>query len=217
VAEGHERRVDPVLEGRPVVDQVEPEPGPLPFGADGRVRQPDRGHEVPAAELGEDPGIDPVGLGSQWRDALDLEGIGDLDVPAEQLELVVDEAGPGHRLDGRGHRLPVAADHPDQRPEGIPIGADGGHLHGPAILVEHVHIEPLARKVQSGVQHVLGLLIGWFLREPTLPSARPFFMAFIRSDRVSRADIAQAGGPRSRAARFSRRAGTDTQPILTLP
>ena len=73
----------------------------------------------------------------------------------------MDEAGAIHRLDRRADRLAVAIHPGDQGPQRIGVGADGGHLDRPAILVEQVHIKPLARQVQSGVQHVLGLQGGW--------------------------------------------------------
>jgi hypothetical protein len=69
-------------------------------------RQPDRRHEVPAGEIGRHPRVDPIGLAGQRREALDLDRVGDRDRPAAQLQLVVDEAGAGHRLDHRRHRLP---------------------------------------------------------------------------------------------------------------
>ena len=134
--------------------EVEPEPRPLALGAVRRVGQPDRRHELAAGQLGEDPGVDPIGLRGKGGETLDLLGIGDLDVPAGELELVVDEAGPVHRLDRRADRLAVAIHPGDECPEGIGIGTDRGHLDRPAGLVEQVHIKPLARQVQSGVQHV---------------------------------------------------------------
>ena len=48
----------------------------------------------------------------------------------------------------------VPADDRHQRPQGVAIGVHGGHLDRPAVLVEHVHVKPLARQVQSRVQHV---------------------------------------------------------------
>ena len=123
VAEGDEGGVDPVLEGGPVADEVEPEAGPLALGPDRRVGQPDRGHEVAAGELGEHPGVDLVGLGGQGREALDLQGVGDLDVPAGELELVVDEAGTVHRLDDRGHLVAVPGDPGDELAEPEDLGA----------------------------------------------------------------------------------------------
>jgi hypothetical protein len=142
------------FKGRPVTDEVEPEAGPLAFRPYRRVGQPDRRHELAAGQLGEDPGVDLVGLGGKGGEALDLLGIGDLDVPAEKLELVVDEAGPVHRLDRRADRLAVAIHPGHERPQRVGIGADGGHLDRSTVLIEQVHIEPLARQVQSGVQHV---------------------------------------------------------------
>ena len=90
--------------------EMEAEAGPLPLGPDRRIRQPDLGHEIPASELGEDPSVDPVGLGRERGDALDLGRVPDGDVPARQFELVVDEAGSRHRLDGRTHPLAVPLD-----------------------------------------------------------------------------------------------------------
>ena len=97
--------MDPVLEGGPVAHEVEPEAGPLALGPDRRIGQPDGGHEVAAPEVGEDPGVDLVGLGRQGSQALDLHSVCDGDVPAPALELVVDEASASHRLYGRAHLL----------------------------------------------------------------------------------------------------------------
>jgi hypothetical protein len=119
MAEGDERRVDPVLQRRPVANEAEPEAGPLALGPVRRVGQPDRRHELTPGELGENPGIDPVGLGRERGEALDLEGIGDLDVPTRELELVVDEPRPVHRLDCGSDLLAVATDAGDERPEGV--------------------------------------------------------------------------------------------------
>jgi hypothetical protein len=113
----------------------------------------DRRHEVAPGELGEDPGVDLVGLGRQGCEALHLHRVGDLDVPAVELELVVDEAGPVHRLDDRAHRLAVAGNPGDELAEPEDLGRCRGHLDRPAFLVEDVHIKPLARQVESGVQH----------------------------------------------------------------
>ena len=153
VTERDQGGVDAVLERRPVAHEVEPEPRALALCPDGRVGQPDRRHEVATPELGEDPGVDLVGLGGQGCEALDLHRVGDLDVPARELELVVDEAGPVHRLDDRAHLLAVAGDPGDELAEPEHLRTGGGHFDRPALLVEDVHIKPLARQVQSGVQH----------------------------------------------------------------
>jgi hypothetical protein len=104
----------------------------------------DLGHEVTSCQLGQDPRVDLVGLGGERGDALDLGRIRDRDIPATQLERVVDEARPGHRLDRRAHLLTPPQDMGGQRPEGVGVRADGGHLNRPAVLIEHVHVEPLA-------------------------------------------------------------------------
>src|SRR5207302_451585 len=50
-----QRRLDTVLERRPMPDEMEAEAGPLPLTAHGRVGQPDRRHQLPPAELGQHP------------------------------------------------------------------------------------------------------------------------------------------------------------------
>ena len=71
---------------------------------------------------------------------------------------VVDEARPGHRLDDRADLLAVAQDPAGERPQGVSVWVNSGYLDGSSFLVEHMHIKPLARQVQSDVQH------GWSLR-----------------------------------------------------
>jgi hypothetical protein len=75
-----------------------------------RVGQPDRRHEVAAGELGQHPGVDPVGLTGKRRQALHLLRVGDLDPPAVQLEPIVHEASAVHRLDRGADRLAVASE-----------------------------------------------------------------------------------------------------------
>jgi hypothetical protein len=144
VAERHERRVDPVLQRGPVVDEVESEAGSLALRPDVRGRQPDLRHEVPAGELGQDPGVDLVGLGGERGNAFDLGGVRDRNIPASELERVVDEARAGHGLDRSGHLLTSPQDVGGQRPECVDVRADGGHLDRLAALIEHVDVEPLA-------------------------------------------------------------------------
>ena len=78
-------------------------------------------------------------------------------LPAEALEGVVDEARPGHGLDDRADLLAVAQDPAGESSQGVRVWVNGQDLDCSPFLVEHVHIEPLARQVQSGVQH------GWSL------------------------------------------------------
>ena len=108
--------VDPVLQLHPMMHQMQPEPGPFPLGSHPRVGQPDRRDQIPAGQLGQHPGIDPVGLARQRRQTLHLLGIGDLDVPAGQLEAC-------HARTGRrsSTRSPPAPDPPPRT--GPPTGA----------------------------------------------------------------------------------------------
>jgi hypothetical protein len=48
----------------------------------------------------------------------------------------------------------VAQDAIGEGAQGVSVRTDGGYLDGLSGLVENVHIEPLARQIQSGVQHV---------------------------------------------------------------
>jgi hypothetical protein len=79
-----------------------------------RVREPARGHQLAAGQLGQDPGVDPVGPARQRCQPFDLLRVGDLHLPPVQLELVVDEPGAVHRLDRRGHWLTEPGQLPDQ-------------------------------------------------------------------------------------------------------
>src|SRR5664280_1588631 len=178
MAKRHERRVDPVLQRGPMVDEVKPEAGPLALGPDRWVREPDHRYERKPRELGQNPGVDPIGLGGQWSDALDLGCVGDRDIPAVSLERVMDEACPGHRLDRAVHLVTEAQDVGSQPPQPRGIRTDGRHLDGPAVLVQDVHIEPLARQVQSRVQHHSGLPVLVASTTHRLSPARPLFMTF---------------------------------------
>src|SRR5207248_410199 len=68
------------------------------------------------------PGVDAVGLAGEWRQPLHLRRVGDLDLPALQLEPVVDERGAGHRLDRRSHRLSMASKPGGQTAQTVAVG-----------------------------------------------------------------------------------------------
>ena len=89
---------------------MQPPARALALGAHLRIRQPDRRHQVAAGELGEHPGVDPVGLAGERCEPFHLLRVGELDLPAVQLETVVDEAGAVHRLDRGADRLAVPSD-----------------------------------------------------------------------------------------------------------
>ncbi len=55
-----EDRMDAVLQRAAVLDQVQPEAGPLPLGTHRRVGQPDLRDQVAAGELGQHEAVDLV-------------------------------------------------------------------------------------------------------------------------------------------------------------
>jgi hypothetical protein len=62
---------------------------------------------------------------------------------------------------------------------------DGQDINCPTFLVENVHIEPLARQVQTGVQHGWSLLGAGCVDNPTLSPVRFLFMTFHRETAAS--------------------------------
>ena len=139
-----------------MADKVQPPACPLPLATHGRVGQPDRGHELAAGELCQHPGVDAVGLAGQGREPLHLLRIGDLDLPAGQLEPVVDEAGTVHRLDRRPNRLTMTLESSRQPAQAVGIGRGRAHLNGDTARVEQMEVEAFAAEIQTGVQHELG-------------------------------------------------------------
>jgi hypothetical protein len=153
-----QRRVHAVLEARPVADEVEAEAGPLAFGPHGRAGQPHRRHELPPAQLGKDASVDAVGLAGERRQPSHAGGVGDVDVPAGELELIVDEAGAVHRLDRRPHlRAGEAAGKGDDTVSVRRRGVDGD---GAAALIERVKVETATAEIQTDVQHCDGPPLG---------------------------------------------------------
>ena len=133
--------------------QVETPAGALALGAHARVGQPDRRHQITAGELGQHPGVDPVGLAGQRGQPLHLLRVRDLDLPACELEPVVHEAGAVHRLDRRPDRNAVASETFAQAAQTISIRWRRTDLDGRTLGVEQVEVETLAAEIQTGVQH----------------------------------------------------------------
>ena len=106
--------VHALVQARAVTHQVQPPACSLPFGAHTRIGEPDRRHEVAAGELGQHPGVDPVGLARQRRDPPRSLRVRDPHVPPRQLELIVHEPGTVHRLDRRADRFAVTREPPTQ-------------------------------------------------------------------------------------------------------
>jgi hypothetical protein len=105
-----QHRVHALLQARAVAHQVQPPTRTLALSAHHRIGQPDRRHQIATGELGQHPGVDPVGLAGQRCETLHLLRVRDLDLPARQLEPVVDEARAVHRLDRRADRFAVTSE-----------------------------------------------------------------------------------------------------------
>jgi hypothetical protein len=168
--------VDAVLEGGPVLDQVQAEAGALALGPDGRVREPDLGHQVAPAELAQDPGVDLVGATAQGCEGLGPSGVGDPDVPAGALELVVDEAGAGHRFDDGHHRL--MAEVVDQSRQPVAVRHDGARAGELVVRLPGVPVESFAAEVESDVQHCWASPVVVRDRPSLAYRGRPSFMPF---------------------------------------
>jgi hypothetical protein len=104
---GEQDGVYALLQTRAVPDKVQPPARSLALSAHARVGQPDRRHQITAGEFGQHPGVDAIGLASERRQPLHLLRIGDLDLPARQLEPIVHEARAVHRLDRRADQRTV--------------------------------------------------------------------------------------------------------------
>src|SRR5262249_37292035 len=135
---------------------VQPPTCPFALGAHTWIGQPNRGHEIAAGELREHPGVDPVGLAGQRRESFYLLRVGDLDLPASELEPVVDEAGAVHRLDRRADRRAVPIEPLSQTTKTVGVRRRRTNLHGRTLTVEQVEVETLATEIQTGVQHESG-------------------------------------------------------------
>ena len=108
-----------------MVDQVEPEAGPLALGADTWCGQPDLGYEVAAGQLSQHVSVDLVGLGGQGCQTLCFHWICDGHIPAPALELIVDEARARHRLDDRADLLSVTQDAIGEGAQGVCVRVNG--------------------------------------------------------------------------------------------
>jgi hypothetical protein len=122
----------------------QPESCSLPLGADPGRGQPDLGDQIPSGQLGQHPGVDPVGRARQRGQPLDLLGVGDGDLPAGQLELVMNEAGAVHRLDRCSHRPAVGGGLAGQPTQPVGIWWCGGDLDRAALGIKQVDIQPVA-------------------------------------------------------------------------
>jgi hypothetical protein len=172
--------VHALLQARSVTHQVQAPAGALALGTHARVGQPDRRHQVAAAELGQHPGVDPVGLARERRQPLHLLRVSDLDLPARQLEPIVHEPRAVHRLDRRTDRLAMSIESSRQAEQAICIRRCGTNFDARSITVEQMEVETLAAKIQTGVHHRNGPPLDSSQSTSWSPSpGRPFFMAFL--------------------------------------
>jgi hypothetical protein len=118
------------------------QPGPLALGTNGRGGQPDRRHEITPGQLCEDLGVDLVGLAGERSESFYPQCVGDLDAPPVELEGVVDETRPVHRLDDGVHLLAERCDASNEM--GKPIRVGGKGLDGECLagIVQHMNIDP---------------------------------------------------------------------------
>ena len=152
--EGHQRRVDAVLERRAMPDQMQPVARELALATDRRVGQPDRRHQVAPGQLGQHTGIDLVRLACQRREPLDLLRVGDQHLPAELFERVVHKPRPGHRLDHRPH--PLTTQPLSKLPQPARVRRHAAVLDELAGVVDKAHIESTPTQIQPNVQHESG-------------------------------------------------------------
>jgi hypothetical protein len=140
VPEGHQRRVDAVLQRRAMPNEMQAVARKLALAPDRWVGQPDRRDQVAMREDGQDLRVDAVGLAGQRREALDLLRVGDEDFPAELFERVVHEPRPGHRLDHRPDALTAQLVDEVAQPVGVRRRRRPGD--DVAGIVDHADVEP---------------------------------------------------------------------------
>jgi hypothetical protein len=104
-----------------MTNEVQPPPRPLPFGSDTRVGQPDRRYQIAPRQLGQHPGVDPVGHAGQRRETFYFLRVGDLDLPTGEFEPVVHEAGAVHRFDRSPNRRAMAIESLTQIAESVSV------------------------------------------------------------------------------------------------
>ena len=156
---------------------MQPPAGPFPLRPHPGAGEPDRGHQIPAGELGEHPRVDAVGLARQRRQSLDPRRVRDLDVPAQLLEMIVHEPSAVHRLDHAAHRL---LEPPTRRTRlGSPSRSGGVHVSNavsPASSSTRTSRRFLLRSnpACNMVQGLLGELVP--MRTHKLSPGRPLFM-----------------------------------------
>ena len=151
--ERDQRRVDPVLQRRAVLDQVQPPPRTLALGAQLRRGQPDRRHQIAERQLRQHPRVDLVGLARQRRQPLDPLRVGHQNLPPIPDQLVVHEPRAVHRLHHPAHRLVIHRHPPRQPVQTVAVTRRAEMLDQLPIARDQAHVDALATQVQPNVQH----------------------------------------------------------------
>jgi hypothetical protein len=144
VPEGQKLGVNAMLQRAALGDQEQPPARALTLGAQLKRRQPDRRDQIEARQLGQHPRVDAVGLARQRPQALDLLGIGDLDLPAAALQRVVHEPRAVHRLDRRpdGDRAMTQLDRAREPTQPIAVGRRRTDLDTTSLLIKQARVQP---------------------------------------------------------------------------
>jgi hypothetical protein len=151
VPERDQRRVDPVLQDRAVLDQMQPPPRDLALGSQLRGRQPDRRHQITERQLGQHPAVDLVGLARQRREPLDLLRVGDQHLPPMTDQLVMHQPRAVHRLHHPTHRLVVHRNPPRQPVQTVAIRRRREVIDQLPPIGDQAHIHPPATQIQPNV------------------------------------------------------------------
>ena len=153
VAEGDQRRVHPVLQRRAMFDQMQPPPRDLPLAPQLERGQPDRRHQIPERQLGQNAGVDFVGLARQRRQPLDLLRVGDQHLPAVRHQLVMHEPRTVHRLHDRADRLAIDRHPASQAMQAVAIRDRRETVDQLPLIGDQAHVNSLATQIQTNVQH----------------------------------------------------------------
>jgi hypothetical protein len=113
-------------------------------------------HELAPRELGQDPGVDPVGLAGKRGEPLGLLRVCDLDLPAASSSWSCTKRAPFHRLDRGANQLPVAFEPQRQTVKAVGVKRHRADVDRRALIVKEMEVETLATEIQTGVQHRSG-------------------------------------------------------------
>ena len=164
-----------------MANQVQPPPGQLPFRPDLRARQPDGRHEVLAGELGQDPGIDAIGLQANGARPLTFWASAISTVQPASSKKSCTKRAPVIASMTATDRLGMASQVAHQMLESVGVGRPAALLHDCASLVHDADVEPRPAQVHSDVQHCAGAyFVNGSGENPRSHRGKPRFMAFIR-------------------------------------